>query len=71
MAHVVNPWEGGCRAAGAAWESDSYTREGLANTNVLTHAFQKEVESSDATQLVQQKKTIFCHICGNDKTTNS
>jgi asparagine synthase (glutamine-hydrolysing) len=42
MAHVVNPWEGGCRAAGAAWESNSYTREGLANTNVLTHAFQKK-----------------------------
>jgi asparagine synthase (glutamine-hydrolysing) len=42
MAHVVNPWEGGCRAAGAAWTSQSYTREGLANTSLLTHAFQKK-----------------------------
>ena len=42
MAHVINPWEGGCRAGGAAWESDSYTREGLANTDLLTHAFQKK-----------------------------
>jgi Asparagine synthase len=42
MAHVVNPWVGGCRAAGASWESDSYTRAGLANTKVLTHAFQNK-----------------------------
>lgn len=49
MAHVVNPWEGGCRAAGAAWESDSYTREGLANTNVLTHAFQNKSTAAFST----------------------
>lgn len=42
MAHVVNPWEGGCRAAGASWESAAYTREGLANTDMLTHAFQQK-----------------------------
>lgn len=42
MAHVVNPWEGGCRAAGAAWKSNAYTREGLVNPNMLTHAFQKK-----------------------------
>lgn len=42
MAHVVNPWVGGCRAAGAAWKSDAYTREGLVNPNMLTHAFQKK-----------------------------
>jgi Asparagine synthase len=55
MAHVVNPWVGGCRAAGAAWESDSYTRAGLANTNVLTHAFQNKSRtaafSTSASQL--------------------
>lgn len=42
MAHVVNPWDGGCRAAGAEWESEAYTREGLKNTSYLTHAFQKK-----------------------------
>jgi len=42
MAHVVNPWEGGCRAAGASWESTAYTREGLGNTDLLTHAFQNK-----------------------------
>lgn len=46
MAHVVNPWEGGCRAGGAAWQSDSYTREGLANTNMLTHAFQNKSQGA-------------------------
>lgn len=48
MAHVVNPWEGGCRAAGAEWESEAYTREGLKNTNYLTHAFQKKSGSGTA-----------------------
>jgi asparagine synthase (glutamine-hydrolysing) len=42
MAHVIHPWEGGCRAAGAAWKSSAYTREGLVNPNMLTHAFQKK-----------------------------
>lgn len=42
MAHVVNAWEGGCRAAGASWDSQSYTREGLVDPNLLTHAFQKK-----------------------------
>lgn len=55
MAHVVNPWEGGCRAAGAAWESDSYTREGLANTNVLTHAFQKKSAAASASGVSQSR----------------
>jgi len=41
MAHVVNAWEGGCRAGGAAWESDAYTRTGLNNVDVLTHALQE------------------------------
>ena len=49
MAHVVNPWVGGCRAAGAAWESDSYTRAGLANTSVLTHAFQNKARTASFT----------------------
>jgi hypothetical protein len=49
MAHVINPWEGGCRAAGAEWESESYTREGLANTNLLTHSFQKKATAAYST----------------------
>lgn len=51
MAHVVNPWVGGCRAAGAAWKSDAYTREGLVNPNMLTHAFQKKSSTSTTTAL--------------------
>ena len=48
MAHVINPWEGGCRAGGAAWKSDAYTREGLGNTNLLTHAFQQKSTAGTA-----------------------
>ena len=44
MAHVVSPWEGGCRAGGASWESGMYTREGIADVNVLTHALQNSEE---------------------------
>ena len=43
MDHVVTPWEGGGRAMGAAWKSDTYTREGLANTKMLSHSLQKKV----------------------------
>lgn len=55
MAHVINPWEGGCRAGGAAWESESYTREGLANTNLLTHAFQKKATANFSTSTSQKR----------------
>ena len=63
MAHVVNPWVGGCRAAGAAWKSDAYTREGLVNPNMLTHAFQKKSTSSatvalGATPLLLRNKNM-------------
>jgi asparagine synthase (glutamine-hydrolysing) len=44
MAHVVNAWEGGCRAAGASWTSDTYTRAGLVETNVLTHNYQNKMK---------------------------
>ncbi|KAJ1455440.1 hypothetical protein M885DRAFT_464398 [Pelagophyceae sp. CCMP2097] len=37
---IPRPWVGGCRAAGAAWTSASYTRHGLADVSKLTHAFQ-------------------------------
>jgi len=43
MAHVVNAWEGGCRAGGAAWESDAYTRTGLNNVGVLSHSLQEPI----------------------------
>jgi asparagine synthase (glutamine-hydrolysing) len=42
MDHVVIPWEGGGRAMGAEWKSDMYTREGLNNVDLLTHALQDE-----------------------------
>ncbi|GFH45074.1 glutamine-hydrolyzing asparagine synthase [Chaetoceros tenuissimus] len=44
MDHVVTPWEGGGRAMGAAWKSDLYTREGLKNVNLLSHALQEGKE---------------------------
>jgi asparagine synthase (glutamine-hydrolysing) len=28
-------WEGGCRAGGAAWENDQYTRAGVKNVKQL------------------------------------
>jgi len=31
----IHVWEGGCRAAGAAWESAAYTRAGLADVDQL------------------------------------
>lgn len=45
MEHVVQLWEGGGRAMGAEWKSDLYTREGLKDVNILTHALQDEKES--------------------------
>jgi asparagine synthase (glutamine-hydrolysing) len=44
MEHVVKLWEGGGRAMGAAWKSDMYTREGLKNVNLLSHALQNSKE---------------------------
>jgi hypothetical protein len=41
MEHVVKLWEGGGRAMGAEWKSGMYTREGLADTNLLTHSMQQ------------------------------
>lgn len=72
MAHVVNPWEGGCRAAGASWESEAYTREGLGNTNLLTHAFQKKsgsaAFSTHASQLPQSTKRSFSSVAAYAST---
>lgn len=33
----VHVWEGGCRAGGASWQSDKYTRAGLADVESLRH----------------------------------
>lgn len=41
MEHVVKLWEGGGRAMGAEWKSDMYTREGLANVDLLSHSLQE------------------------------
>jgi asparagine synthetase B (glutamine-hydrolysing) len=62
MAHVVNPWEGGCRAAGAEWESAAYTREGLANTNMLTHAFQNKSRGKAAFSTSAKQKRSFSSV---------
>jgi len=35
----VHVWEGGCRAGGASWKSDKYTRAGLCDTKSLHHGF--------------------------------
>mmetsp|Transcript_20905 Transcript_20905/g.31162 ORF Transcript_20905/g.31162 Transcript_20905/m.31162 type:complete len:1174 (-) Transcript_20905:78-3599(-) len=49
LEHVVKPWEGGGRAMGAAWKSDMYTREGLKNTNLLSHSLQQKAAFSTTT----------------------
>lgn len=33
-------WEGGCRAGGATWKSEKYTRAGLADVSGLSHGLQ-------------------------------
>lgn len=45
---IPTPWVGGCRAAGASWGSDKYTRHGLVDTNRLTHAFQNKHAGASA-----------------------
>jgi len=37
----TNVWEGGCRAGGAAWKSDKYTRAGLVDPTGLSHDLQE------------------------------
>ena len=46
MEHVVKLWEGGGRAMGAEWKSDMYTREGLKDVNLLSHALQEDAGPS-------------------------
>jgi hypothetical protein len=59
MEHVVKLWEGGGRAMGAAWKSDMYTREGLANVDLLTHSMQEKKQSATRafSTLVSSKPT--------------
>ena len=45
MDKFVHLWEGGCRAGGAPWKNDAYTREGLKDTSRLTHGLMDGVES--------------------------
>lgn len=35
----VHVWENGCRAGGAGWKSQTYTRAGLRDTDQLHHEF--------------------------------
>jgi asparagine synthase (glutamine-hydrolysing) len=52
MEHVVKLWEGGGRAMGAEWKSDLYTREGLKDINLLTHALQAKSSNNPTEELV-------------------
>jgi asparagine synthase (glutamine-hydrolysing) len=56
MAHVVNLWEGGGRAMGAEWKSDLYTREGLKDVNLLSHALQEKSTVLAATAITESPK---------------
>lgn len=48
MEHVVKLWEGGGRAMGAEWKSDTYTREGLQNVDVLSHSLQNGKQTTSS-----------------------
>jgi len=37
----TNVWDGGCRAGGAAWKSEKYTRAGLTDVSGLSHDLQE------------------------------
>jgi asparagine synthase (glutamine-hydrolysing) len=50
MEHVVKLWEGGGRAMGAEWKSEMYTREGLKDTNLLSHSLQEGNEARQQTR---------------------
>jgi asparagine synthase (glutamine-hydrolysing) len=40
MDKFTHVWEGGCRAGGATWKSEKYTRAGLADVSGLSHGLQ-------------------------------
>jgi len=42
MDKFVHVWEGGCRAGGAPWENNAYTRAGLKNTQQLVHGLMED-----------------------------
>merc|ERR1719473_990910 len=43
MDQFVHVWEGGCRAGGASWENEAYTRAGLKETGQLQHGLMEGV----------------------------
>jgi len=58
----IHVWEGGCRAGGASWKSDAYTRFGLNNTDNLRHGcmphsadidLSKEVEAASCAKRIR------------------
>jgi len=54
----IHVWEGGCRAAGAAWDSATYTRAGLANVDQLGRGLGEngtDLSSADEGDLVGAK----------------
>ena len=66
MEHAVNLWEGGGRAMGAAWDNDMYTREGLKDVNLLSHALQEGDR-----QQVAQSRTFSSSASGQTRTFSS
>ena len=57
MEHVINLWEGGGRAMGAAWKSDMYTREGLKDVNLLSHSLQEKDSAARSVPEPRQPST--------------
>lgn len=48
MDKFVHVWDGGCRAGGAAWKSEAYTREGLKDVKQLARGLGIDTDHVDA-----------------------
>ena len=48
MDKFVHVWEGGCRAGGAPWENEAYTREGLKDVKQLAKGLGIDTDHVDA-----------------------
>ena len=44
MQKFVHVWPGGCRAGGASWDNEAYTRAGLKDTSQLKHGLMEGVD---------------------------
>jgi len=51
MDKFTHVWEGGCRAGGASWKSEKYTRAGLVDVGALSHGLQSKTwDAKDETK---------------------